>query len=78
MEACTDNLSALGSKLEQCMNSLPLGDSALIEDPRLMEKQMADLQNAKKIYEEEKKNLRDQLDDEHSKSIFAPKGQKMK
>ena len=37
MEDCTDNLNALGSKLEQCMNSLPLGDSALIEDSRKLE-----------------------------------------
>ena len=37
MNDCNDNLGALGSKLEQCMNSLPLGNSALIEDSQEFE-----------------------------------------
>ena len=42
MGDCNANLNALGSKLEQCMNSLPLGDSALIEDSKKLEDQVAE------------------------------------
>ena len=42
MSVCEENLGALGTKLEQCMNSLPLGNSALIEDPGLLEHQVGE------------------------------------
>ena len=40
MNACQDNLEALGSKIEQSMNSLPLGDSTIIEDSSKLESQV--------------------------------------
>ena len=36
------NLHNLGSKLEQCLNSLPLGPTTMIEDPARLEEQTAD------------------------------------
>ena len=42
MEDCSDNLNALGTKLEQCMNSLPLGTSTIIEDTAQLEQQVGD------------------------------------
>ena len=38
-QQCQGNLEALGSKLEQCLNSLPLGTSTMIEDPAKLEEQ---------------------------------------
>ena len=38
-QQCQGNLQALGSKLEQCLNSLPLGPTTMIEDPAKLEEQ---------------------------------------
>ena len=37
-EECKRNLDFMSSKLEHCLNSLPLSANVIIEDPSLLEK----------------------------------------